>query len=91
MRTLGLENDPLAIDLAFSDSAFRVFLEDGRELSIPYAWFPRLLNGTAEQRSVWQLIGRGEGIHWPELDEDISVLGLLAGHRSQAGHRKSAA
>ena len=83
MRTLALETDPLAVDVTFSADAFRVALEDGRELSIPLAWFPRLLRASPEQRQNWELIGRGEGVHWDELDEDISVAGLLAGRGDQ--------
>jgi hypothetical protein len=52
-------------------------LEDGREIGVPLAWFPRLAAATPEQRAHWQLIGRGIGLHWPELDEDLSVAGLL--------------
>ena len=59
-----------------------VRLDDGRALSIPLAWYPRLLHGTPAERANFELIGDGEGIHWPELDEDISVEGLLAGRRS---------
>lgn len=91
MRTLNLESDPLATDVSFSDDTFRVVLEDGRELSVPLVWFPRLLHGTPEQRQQWELIGRGEGIHWPELDEDISVGGLLAGRGDQTRTRRTAA
>lgn len=91
MRTLNLENDPLATDVSFSESTFRVVLDDGRELSVPLAWFSRLLQGTPEERSQWELIGRGEGIHWPGLDEDISVVGLLAGRSDQTRKRRSAA
>jgi len=91
MRTLNLENDPLATDVSFAGSTFRVVLDDGRELSVPLAWFPRLLNGTPDERSHWELIGRGEGIHWPDLDEDISVVGLLAGRGDQTRKRRSAA
>lgn len=83
MRTLTLENDPLAVAVEFSTDAFRVVLDDGRELSVPLAWFPRLLHATPEQRHEWELIGRGEGLHWEELDEDISVAGLLAGRGDQ--------
>lgn len=79
MSTLTLNTEPLATDLVFADHVFRVVLEDGRELSVPIDWFPRLRDASAAQRSNWRLIGRGEGIHWPEIDEDISVLGLLAG------------
>lgn len=79
MHTLAFESDPLAVDVIFSDETFRVVLDDGRELTIPLAWFPRLLHGTPAEREKWELIGRGDGIHWPALDEDISVRGLLAG------------
>lgn len=64
-----------------SDS-LTVDLSDGRTVSVPLAWFPRLLHGTQEERENWRLIGRGEGIHWPALDEDVSVEGLLAGRPS---------
>jgi hypothetical protein len=57
--------------------AFMVHLEDGRSLTVPLEWFPRLRDATPEHRENWRLIGRGIGIHWPELDEDISVAGLL--------------
>lgn len=59
-----------------------VDLNDGRTISVPLAWYPRLLHGTAEERNNWRLIGGREGIHWPDLDEDISVAGLLAGRPS---------
>ncbi|WP_310381727.1 DUF2442 domain-containing protein [Flavobacterium sp.] len=66
-----------AIDIVFSDSKMIVFLEDGRELSIPLEWFPRLRKATNEQLNKWRFIGRGEGIHWEEIDEDISIENLL--------------
>ncbi len=66
----------------FTDDAFTVQLDDGRALAIPLAWYPRLLQGTVEERLNHVLIGHGEGIHWPALDEDISVEGLIAGRRS---------
>ena len=59
-----------------------VELSDGRTIAVPVAWFPRLLHGTPAERSNWRLIGSGEGIHWPDLDEDISVASLLAGQRT---------
>ena len=83
METLILEIEPVAVDVSFEEDAFRVVLEDGRELTVPLAWFPRLLRGTPGQRARWELIGRGEGLHWEDLDEDISVFGLLAGRRDQ--------
>ena len=79
MSTLTLNTEPLAASVSFDADVFRVAVEDGRELSVPIEWFPRLLDAAASQRDNWRLIGRGEGIHWPEIDEDISVLGLLAG------------
>ena len=91
MRTLTLESDPLAVAVEFSADAFRVVLDDGRELSVPLAWFPRLLHATPEQRQGWELIGRGEGLHWEELDEDISVAGLLAGRSDQTRRPSRAA
>jgi hypothetical protein len=59
-----------------------VDLADGRSIAVPIAWYPRLAHGTPAERANWRLIGRGEGIHWPDLDEDISVENLLAGSRS---------
>lgn len=79
MSTLTLNTEPLAADVTFDADVFRVSLEDGRELAVPIEWFPRLRDATAAQRSNWRLIGVGEGIHWPDIDEDISVMGLLAG------------
>jgi hypothetical protein len=61
----------------FVPDAFVVHLEDGRSLTVPLEWFPRLREATPEQLSRWRLIGPGTGIHWPDLDEDISVAGLL--------------
>ena len=65
-----------------SDDALMVDLSDGRTVSVPLAWYPRLLHGTTAERGNHQLIGEGLGIHWPQLDEDISVEGILAGRRS---------
>ena len=62
--------------------ALVVELVDGRTLTVPLAWYPRLLHGTPTERAHWWLIGNGLGVHWPDLDEDISVEGLLAGRRS---------
>jgi len=91
MRTLNLESDPLAVDVSFTADTFRVTMDDGRELSIPLAWFPRLLHGAPEQREQWELIGRGQGLHWEALDEDISVAGLLAGRGDQTRRRQAVA
>ena len=81
MSTLTIETDPLATDVRFTEVMLQVTLDDGRELAVPIEWFPRLRDGAPADRVNWRLIGRGEGIHWPALDEDISVLGLLAGRK----------
>ena len=65
-----------------TDDSLTVDLVDGRTVVVPLAWYPRLLHGTRQERNNWRLIGRGVGIHWPDLDEDISVEGLLAGRAS---------
>lgn len=86
MSTLVIDRGVLAEAVEFAEDAMVVSLDDGRVLSIPIAWFPRLLHGTEKEREHYELIGDGEGIHWPELDEDISVNGLLAGRRSAESH-----
>jgi hypothetical protein len=65
-----------------SEDALVVNLLDGRTIAVPIAWYPRLAQGTRSERANWRLIGRGEWIHWPDLDEDISIDGLLAGRHS---------
>jgi hypothetical protein len=65
-----------------TEDALIVDLSDGRTISVPLAWYPRLWHGTAAERDNWRLIGQGEGIHWPDLDEDISVENLLQGKPS---------
>jgi Protein of unknown function (DUF2442) len=71
-----------AQSVTVTEDTLVVDLNDGRTISVPLAWYPRLLHGTAEERNNWRLIGGQEGIHWPDLDEDISVAGLLAGKPS---------
>jgi hypothetical protein len=73
---------PEATRVEVSDVSLTVELVDGRSVSVPLLWYPRLVDATLAERGNWRLIGRGEGIHWPDLDEDISVAGLLAGRRS---------
>lgn len=70
--------EALAIEVSFKDDSLCVVLTDGREISVPLEWFPRLLKANSRQRKKWRLIGGGVGIHWPEVDEDISVESLLA-------------
>ena len=73
------EVDPRATDVRVDDDDLSVVLADGRRLSVPLTWFPRLLHATAEERRNWRLVGDGQGIRWPDVDEDVSVLGLLRG------------
>ena len=75
--TLANPASALAISVDFNDASIRVALMDGREISAPLAWFPRLRDADPEQRANWRLIGPGEGIHWPDIDEDVSVNALL--------------
>lgn len=92
MTTLAIEIAvPNAEGVAVTEDTLSVDLSDGRTLSVPLAWFPRLVHATPEERNTWRLIGKGQGIHWEELDEDISVEGLLAGRasgESQASFKK---
>jgi hypothetical protein len=74
----------LARSVQVSDDELTVELVDGRRISAPLVWFPRLLAGSASERAQWELLGDGEGIHWSALDEDLSVAGLLAGNRSRS-------
>jgi len=74
--------EPKVKQVVVSDDSPGVDLPDGRTVSVPLAWFPRLFHGTPEERNNWRLIGAGEGIRWPDLDEDISLENLLAGNPS---------
>lgn len=83
MNTSGIElREVPARSVSVSDEALMVDLADGRTITVPLAWFPRLAHGTPAERANWRLIGGGEGVHWPDLDEDISVESLLAGRKS---------
>ena len=79
MSTLAVELHPQAQTLTYSDEAILVQLVDGRVISAPLIWFPKLASATKEQLNNWELPSEGEGIHWPSLDEDLSVAGLLSG------------
>ena len=70
--------EPRAVDVSLTEVELRVRLADGREVSVPLEWFPRLRDASAEARGRWRLIGGGVGVHWTDLDEDLSVAGLLA-------------
>ena len=83
MTTLAIELRMVsAQNVQVTDDALIVDLSDGRTVSVPLAWFPRLLHGMPGERNKWRLIGAGEGIHWPDLDEDISVENLILGKPS---------
>ena len=73
---------PLAASVHVEDDSLSVELTDGRVISVPLAWYPRLTRGTLKERNEWRLIGKGSGIHWPLLDEDISVENLILGKPS---------
>ena len=75
--SVSIDPDPTAVNVEMSDAALRIILSDGRELAVPLAWFPRLRDATPEQRVNWELIGRGHGLHWPDVDEDVSVRALM--------------
>jgi hypothetical protein len=79
--------EALATDVEVNDDTLTVDLADGRTIAVPLAWYPRLEHATAAERGSWRLIGGGRGIHWPEVDEDISVANLLAGQPSAESQR----
>ncbi len=74
-----------ATNVTVAADSLTVDLDDSRTISVPIGWFPRLLHGTVEERNQWRLVGKGIGIHWPALDEDIGVEGLLLGKKSTEG------
>lgn len=77
MNTLAVKVEPKATDVSITGDSIRVILADGREVSVPLEWFPRLRDANEKQRKNWRLIGKGVGIHWDDIDEDISVESLL--------------
>jgi hypothetical protein len=85
MNSLSNENCTSARDVKITDDELLVELADGRKISVPLVWFPRLFSATAAARAHWEILGDGEGIHWPEADEDISVGNLLIGARGTHG------
>lgn len=82
MSTLIVEREVFVQSVGFTEDSMVVYLDDGRSISVPLAWYPRLHSGSRKERGNYELIGDGEGIHWPSLDEDISVEGIIAGRRS---------
>jgi hypothetical protein len=79
--------DIQAKNVAITEDTLTVCLADGRTISVPLEWFPRLMHASQAERKNWRLIGKGAGLHWPDLDEDISVHGLLLGRRSTESRR----
>ncbi len=79
MSSSVVEANPRAQDVSLSEDELTVALADGRRISVPLAWYPRLLHASPAQRANWELLGDGEGIHWPDVDEDLSVAGILRG------------
>ena len=84
MSTLAVAADERVAEVETSDDELTVRLMDGRRISVPLAWYPRLLHATPEQRKNWQIAGGGYGIHWPDIDEDLSTEGLLRGAPASA-------
>ena len=79
MATSARTSDERVLSVSVSEDELSVRLVDGRTITVPIAWYPRLMNATSEQRAHWEIAGGGYGIHWPELDEDLSTEGLLRG------------
>jgi len=78
MSTLPKSKVVLIMEVSFIDDGMQVNLTDGREIRVPLEWFPKLRDASSKQRQNWRLIGKGIGIHWPELDEDVSLEGILS-------------
>lgn len=78
---------PEAVEVSITDAALQVNFSDGRAISVPLEWYPRLVYASREERDNWELIGDGQGIRWPDLDEDLSVEGLIAGRHSGESER----
>jgi hypothetical protein len=79
MGILALAADERVASVSFPDESLSVGLMDGRTITVPLVWYPKLLDATEEQRNRWEISGGGYGIHWPDLDEDLSTEGLLRG------------
>ena len=79
MGILAIKADERVRDIHLTEDTLNVDLMDGRSISVPLIWYPRLFNATPEQRNKWEICGAGYGIHWPDIDEDLSVEGLLRG------------
>jgi hypothetical protein len=80
MSSLAIKFDDRAIDVSFTKTAIHFVLADGREISAPLEWFPKLRDASKEERDNWRFIGNGIGVHWPSIDEDIAVKTLMHSH-----------
>jgi hypothetical protein len=96
MGTLALAADERVAGVEITDDMLSVSLMDGRTISVPLVWYPRLFNATGAQRQRWEIAGGGYGLHWPDIDEDLSTEGLLRGapaplqHQPKKGRKKNA-
>lgn len=90
MNTLGPKAGERVRDVHVSDDAISVDLFDGRTITVPLVWYPRMLHATPEQRTNWKIAGAGYGIHWPDIDEDLNTQGLLQGAPAPRGTAKAA-
>ena len=79
MSSSVVETRPLAQDVTVAENELSVSLLDGRTITVPLAWYPRLLHASQAQLANWEILGNGEGIRWPDVDEDLSIAGLLRG------------
>ena len=86
MGSSAITADERVLDVAFSADALSVSLRDGRIITVPLVWYPRLLDATPAQRNNWKVAGGGYGIHWPDIDEDLSTEGLLRGAPAPKAH-----
>jgi len=89
MSTLPITADERIVDVGFTQDSLRVELKDGRSITVPLKWYPRLFNASPAQRNNWQKSSGGYGIHWPDIDEDLSSEGLLRGAPSPEANLKS--
>ena len=80
MNSLAIKFDDRAIDVSFTQAALHFVLADGREISAPLEWFPKLRDASEKERGDWRFIGHGIGVHWPKIDEDIAVTTLMRSH-----------
>jgi hypothetical protein len=87
MNILAIETEiPYAVDVSLTEDTLSVDLSDGRTISVPLGWYPRLEHATPAERANWKLIGKGQGVHWEDVDEDISIDGIIAGKPSGESH-----